>query len=388
MKNKTIFYTLCGLIYATQALEGLPGLSLFNYLKNSLHMNPSQVMYLGALTSICWNFKIVQGILVDRFFSRKIFILLSIIFSILSCLILGLIIPHNYIISFLATMLIISSTSTCFRDVAIDGISCVEGRKENNQHLIQTLQWTSITIASIIASLAGGWIADHFTYKVAYLSLIPVYIILGVAALFYREGRNKNIIKYKPALVSYLAMFKNKNFVLACLFILFYNFNPSFGTILMYTQIDKFHFTMSFMGTIGAISSLTSLIGAFVFFKIGNKINIKKWIYISVFLGAITTLMYLYYTPTTAIIYPIVMSSIGFFLQLMILTLMAKQALLGLESTSFAILCSCTNLAGTLSTLAGAKLYPMIGLNWLIILSAATSFLCLPLISKLEIKHD
>jgi hypothetical protein len=66
---------------------------------------------------------------------------------------------------------------------------------------------------------------------------------------------------------------------------------------------------------------------------------------------------------------------------------MAKSSIKGLEATTFALLCGINNLAaGTASSLSGAYLYPKIGLQWLIIASALTSFACLPLIKKLEIK--
>ncbi len=114
-----------------------------------------------------------------------------------------------------------------------------------------------------------------------------------------------------------------------------------------------------------------------------TKINIKKWLYISVFLGAVTTLSYLYYTPKTAIIYEVVYSLIGMFIFLMVMDFMARKTIKGLEATSFALLCSISNLALVTSNLSGAFLLPIVGLKWLIVLSSITSFLCLPLINKI-----
>jgi predicted MFS family arabinose efflux permease len=139
------------------------------------------------------------------------------------------------------------------------------------------------------------------------------------------------------------------------------------------------------MGTLGAIVSCFEILGAILFFKMCKKINIKKWLYISVFLGAITTLCYLHFTPITAIIYGILFSILGMFIHLIVMSWMAKTTLPGKEATSFALLCSINNLAGTASSLSGAFLFPKIGLQPLIIVSAVTSFLCLPLIKKLKI---
>jgi len=140
------------------------------------------------------------------------------------------------------------------------------------------------------------------------------------------------------------------------------------------------------MGILGAITSGISIIGSILYWKFGKKINIKKCLFYSVFIGAFTTLCYLYFTPVTAIVYGIIFSLVGMFIFLNVMAWMAKSTITGKEATSFALLCSINNLAGTCSSLSGAFLFPKIGLHSLIIISAFTSFLCLPLIKKLEIK--
>jgi hypothetical protein len=75
------------------------------------------------------------------------------------------------------------------------------------------------------------------------------------------------------------------------------------------------------------------------------------------------------------------------YVHLITMTFLAESTIKGKEATSFALLCSVSNLAtGTASTLTGAWLFPVIGLKWLIVISAGASFLCLPLIKRLEIK--
>jgi hypothetical protein len=72
------------------------------------------------------------------------------------------------------------------------------------------------------------------------------------------------------------------------------------------------------------------------------------------------------------------------FIFLMVMDFMARNTIKGLEATSFAFLCSVSNLSLVASTLSGAVLLPRLGLKWLIIISSATSFLCLPLIKKIK----
>ena len=195
----------------------------------------------------------------------------------------------------------------------------------------------------------------------------------------------------KPTLLenilSYKELFTNKSFMFACLFLFLYKFSPSFGTPLSYIERDVFKWSAQWMGTLGAIVSCFEIGGAIVFYKLCKKINVKKWLTISVFLGAITSLSYLYFTPITAVAYGICYAILGMFIHLIIMAWMAKATLPGKEATSFALLCGINNLAaGTASSLTGAFLLPLVGLPILIVLSSITSFACLPLIRKLEIK--
>jgi predicted MFS family arabinose efflux permease len=120
-----------------------------------------------------------------------------------------------------------------------------------------------------------------------------------------------------------------------------------------------------------------------LYYRYSQKINILKWLYWSVFIGALTTLSYLYYTPVTAVAYDILYSFIGMFIFVMVLDFMARKSIKGLEATSFALLTSISNLSIPASTLSGAFLLPRLGLRWLIVISALTSFLCLPLIRRI-----
>lgn len=416
MINKKLFwiYLLSSSIYFTQGIEGLPGLSLFFYLKESLHFTPEKIMYIGAITGIAWLIKPLWGYLCDNFLSNKKWILMSLLGSISISFYFG--ISAFLPITLLITLLSLSGFNAALRDVSVDGIMCIDGKATNACDKIQAIQWTSITIASIIVGIGGGYIADHFTYKIGYLFLIPIYLIIMGIVLQYRTIVPKNNTKedscwnckfklecnldennicdnYKiekisilETIYSYKKLFINKGFLIACLFLFLYKYSPSFGTPLQFIERDIFKWSGQWMGTLGAIVSCFEILGAIIFFKICKKINIKKWLYISVFLGAVTSLCYLHFTPITAIIYGIAFSVLGMFIHLIVMSWMAKSTLPGKEATSFALLCSISNLAGTASSLSGAFLFPKIGLSFLICLSAFTSFLCLPLIKYLKME--
>lgn len=420
MLNKKLlwFYILSASTYFLQGVEGIPGSALFFYLKETLHFDASTIMYIGSITGLAWLVKPLWGYLIDNFFTKKTWVYVSILGSIVMSLFLGLT-PFVFL-PVLIALLTLSSTNTAIRDVAVDGLACVEGKASDTTGHIQAIQWISITIASIIVGLAGGYISEHFNYQLGFLCLIPFYVIMLFIVNRYSESSKTHDCKncklasscpkytFEPSILvtncpnhvkiiesslsvwdsikSYKVVFTNKKFLFACLFLFLYKYSPSFGTPLSFIERDTFGWSRFFMGALGAVISCVEITGAILFYKFHKKISVKKYLIYSVWVGALTTLAYLYFTPITAIVYGIVFSMVGMFIFLILMSWMAQTSVTGKEATSFALLCSISNLAGTASSLSGAWLYPIIGLKPLIVLSACTSFACLPLIKKLELK--
>ena len=383
-KNLKYIFLLSAITYFGQGFEGVVGQSIFVYFKNILHLSPSAIMYIGSITGIAWLLKIIWGFLIDNYLSKKTWYFIALGVSSLLALTLGI---YGFILSTLIAILTLTSTATAFRDVTVDGIMCIEGKKHNLCGNIQAIQWISITIASILVGIIGGHLAKTANYKLGFLLLLPLYLVSGFIAFKYQEPKKikcndscLNIIK------KYKVLWNDKTFMISCLFIFLYCYAPSFGTPLAFLQRDSFRWSEPFIGGLGAIISVCQIIGAILYYKFSKKINTKKWLIGSVFFGAITTLCYLYYTPISAILYGISFAVIGMLIHLILLDWTAQRSIAGFEATSFALLCGIYNLAGTASALSGAWLLPKIGLQWLIIISAITSFLCLPLIGYLKLE--
>jgi len=375
-------YALSSAVYFTQGIEGLPSQGLFYYLKETLNFSPEKIMVITSITTIAWVVKPVIGYVIDNFFNKKIWIFISLVLDIITVLILGL---AALPIVTLVSLLLVNSTNAAFRDVSVDGIMCVEGKKNNSTGKIQSVQWISISVSGLLTGILGGYIAQKSGYRLGFICLIPVYLLVGVSAYFYKEAKSVN--DGYPARYLFRDLKKllaDKRLIIIGVFIFLYKYSPSFGTPLFFIQRDNFRWGKIWIGTLGTISTVFQIGGALFYYRFSQKINIKKWLFFSVFLGAATALSYLYYTPVTAVVYDILYSFIGMFIFLMVLDFMARNTVKGLEATSFALLASISNLALVTSNLSGAFLLPAVGLKWLIVLSALTSFLCLPLINKIE----
>ncbi len=383
LNNKKLLWTfaLSSAVYFTQGIEALPSQGLFYYLKETLHFSPQKIMVISSIPVFAWLIKPLIGYLIDHLLSKRTWVFISLGLDIILVLALGLI---QMPLVILLLLLVINSADAAFRDVAVDGIMCVEGKKHNATGKIQSIQWIALSTAGIITGVGGGYLAEVWGYRGAFLCLIPIYILVALPTYFYRETivrEEKARARLREDLVK---LFGNKQLLFVGLFIFLYKYSPSFGTPLFFIQRDTFKWGKIWIGFLSTAGIVFGILGSILYYKFSQKINIKKWLYISVFLGAITTVSYLYYTPTTAVIYDIVYSFIGMFIYIMVMDFMARSSIKGLEATSFALLCSISNLALVSSNLSGAFLLPVIGLKWLIIISAITSFFCLPLIRKIQ----
>jgi len=385
-KNLKYVFWLSAITYFLQGLEGIVGQPMFVYFKKILCLSPSTIMYIGSITGIAWLLKILWGYLIDNYLTKRTWYFIALGISTVLALTLGI---YGFMLSVLIGILTLSSTASAIRDVAVDGIMCVEGKKHNLCGNIQAVQWIAITIASIVVGLVGGWLATTANYKLGFLLLIPIYAVSAVLNFKYNEPiKEKTTESGIEVLKKYKVLYKNKSFLMGCLFMFLYCYAPSFGTPLAFIQRDTFHWSEKFIGCFGAVISLCEIIGAVLYYKFSKRINVRKWLFWSVVFGAITTLCYLYYTNVSAIIYGILFATIGMVIHLILMDFTARTSIGGLEASSFAVLCGVHNLAGTASALSGAYLFPKIGLHPLIIVACITSFLCLPIIKHLRLETE
>ena len=350
MKNKNILwlYLLIGSVFGLQALEGLPGSAISFYFKETLHLNPSAMMYISSIISLVWFVKFIWGYLIDNVVSVKFWMILSILISLGTSLYFGL--NQVIVLPLLVGLMLINGWAEALRSTGAGGLTCSEGKRYENTGKLQSIREGSQIVISILTGIAGGAIAQYTSYHFGFLCLIPFYLILlGIICLYKPVKKETQKLSIINTIKSYKEVFTNKQFLWICLIVFLYNFNPSFGTPLWFKMRDTFHFSKLFFGILDSLTAITALIGVVFYYKFSKKINIKRWIKNSIFIGALTSMAYLYFTRYTAVIYPLVFSIVGAFISLILLDFMAQSSIKGKEAVSFAVLCSIINLSGTCS---------------------------------------
>jgi predicted MFS family arabinose efflux permease len=172
------------------------------------------------------------------------------------------------------------------------------------------------------------------------------------------------------------------------LFLFLFWFSPAFGVPVSFKMRDEFHFSRFTMGLLSTVGSACSILGAVWYWKVNRTINIKKWLIISVLVSGFSTFAYLYLTPTSIWVYTVLFGIFSMAIQLIVMDFSARICPKGKEATTFALITSILNLGTFLSGVAGGKLYTLVGYHWLVLISGAATFLCLPLIPYLRVERS
>lgn len=376
---------MSALVYFNQGIGSLTSQPLFFYLKETLGLSASTVMYLGSVTTIPWMIKPLYGWLSDTFplggYRRKSYMILSGLLGIATALFIG--IRSTLPLLVLYAILTLDALGGAMKDVAVDGIMVEEGQRRGITGRIQSIQWGSLTLATVITGAAGGWIAEHFDYHLSFRMVALFPALVAGLAFFYNE---QPALHLKPP-VSLKGVLKNRRLLLSMLFLFLFWFSPSFGVPLSFKMRDDLHFSRFAMGILSTLGSAFSILGAVWYWKTSRTLDLKKWLTASVLVSGLSTFAYLYLTPVSVVIYAILFGIFSMAIQLIVMDFSARICPRGQEATTFALITAVLNFGMFLSNIVGGKLHDWVGYQGLVLISGATTFLCLPLIPYLRVER-
>lgn len=386
-------YLLAIVIFFNQGIGSLASQPLYYFLRETLGISVSTIMMMGAITNLPWMIKPLYGFLSDSCplpipfakgrYKRKPYIIISGIICAVAALLIGLS-PFTSVYILLSFMFL-SAVGMAGDNVAVNGMVVEEGNKLGITGKLQSVEWGALGVGQVLTGVLGGYIAEKGSYHLAYLILALFPILIAVMAFRHKEEKVVPVSD-KPVIKDFILKLKDKQILLAALFLFFLWFSPSFGTPLMDKMRTDLHLTKVWIGWLNTIGATCGVLGAVAYFKMSTKLDMKKWLYFGTVLSALATYAYLYLTPTTVLLYTIVFGLSGQFIHLLMLNMMALTCPEGTEATTYALLCSLVNCASFFSDVVGAKCYTFFGYNGLVIISGTTTLLCLGFIPFLRMR--
>jgi MFS family permease len=360
---------------------GLASQPLFFLLKDTLRLSAAQAATFLAVVAVAWNIKPVYGLVSDLFplfgYRRKSYLMLTTGMAALTWFLLGS--RETYLYAPTLLLLILCGLGLAFSDVLCDAVMVETGKPLGMTGRFQSVQWGAINLASVLAGIGGGWLSAHASYQRVF-RLVAVFPLLSLCATAlcvdetpsrYTRGAWRDTTRAIGA-----ALWSPPLWVAAG-FIFLWNFSPSFGVPLEYHFVDALGFSKVFLGTLSSLGSAGAIVGAAVFGRLCRGLALKPLLNLSVGLGVIANLAYLLLAgPWSAALLAVATGGISMVAALATYDLAARSCPERAEGTFFAALMSIANLGTAGSAFVGGRLYDWLGLQPLILVSAAATAGC------------
>lgn len=378
---------LFAIVYFAQGMWYLPNQTLTVVFKDR-GLSPSAVANFFLITTIPWLIKPVYGLVSDfvPLFGRrrKSYFVLTTILSAAGGAWLAIASEHKF--WGLAIFFTAMGLGLAFSDVLTDALMVEEGRPHGLTGAFQAVQWASITASSILVGALGGYLAEGRELRLAFgiAACFPV-VSLVMVFVFIREPRRRlDPAAFAETATAIRAALSHRDVWTVAGFIFFYMFSPSFGPAFLYYQTDELGFSQQFIGTLSALNSAASVLGALAYAPLARRVRLRPLLNWSIGVGVAGTLCYLAYEGhTSAILIDTFFGGVGMIMQLAFLDLAAKACPRRVEATFFALLMSVYNAGQQLSQNVGARLYETVGFTPLVLISTAmtaAAWLLVPLL--------
>lgn len=356
------FYFIQGIGEPTEGLIAQPVKSL---LKSWGH-SATGITLFGFFLALPWMIKPLFGLLSDFFpilgSRRRSYLIVTTAATVLGLGYLILWPPPTGAVTFLLLVLMIPTVGVAFSDVVFDALMVERSQPLKITGLLQSVQWTALSAATILTGFLGGYLSQHGQQELGFLicaEATGISLILVILAV--REPRRVDVAETLPLAASALGQTLKSPAVLGALaFIFLWNFNPFSSDVLYIHATTELKFDEQFYGNTKSLMAAAEIAACIAYGCYCRAISFGWLIHLSIATGVISTLAYWGLTGRTSAV--VISLLVGFTYMtgvLVQLDLAARVCPPHVAGTVFATLMAVSNLSVTLSAVIGGKLYDL-----------------------------
>ena len=379
------YYVMVGLgaFVTTIAQPAVIGrLPLQLLLKNELHFNAQMLAAFLVVTTFAWNVKPLAGILSDAFplfgTRRRNYMLLGAAMAAVCWFLIG-VVPRSYLPLALAAFganafMVIASTVMGGLMVEAGQKFGISGRVTSIRQALQsTVSLGNGILGGYLAAVAFGWTAGIATALLLVLA-VTTFFVLTERPVAVRDRDVLTNASHELA-----TLFGSKTLWASGCFLALVYISPGFTTPLLFMQTDTLKFTTPYIGLMESIEGAAGLLGALIYGVVCRRFNLRQLLTTAIALNVTVTLLYLWYSHTTA---PFIHAIVGFAVigsELALMDLAVRSTPPGCESLGFSLMMSARNFALGGSDVIGSWLVDSRGwvFHELVWLNAGTTALVL-----------
>jgi MFS family permease len=372
-------------VYAVQGLAepkaGLATQPIFFLLKDEMRLGASDTATFLALVGMAWNVKPLYGLLSDMVpvlgSRRRSYLLGTTAMAAVGWLGLGLLPAYSWGLTL--TILGLAGLGLAFTDVLCDAVMVEEGQARGLTGRFQSIQWSAIYGASLLAGVGGGYLSAYVPYNRAFLlvALFPALSFAASAWAVHEPPTRFDRETVRATVAALRAGVRSGPLWRAAAFIFLWNFSPSVGVPLEYYMVDVLGITKLQLGVLTSLASGAAMVGAMAFGRYAAGWAPRRLLTLAVAIGVVGTLAYYGLVGWwSAVALTVTVNFASAIALLATLDLAARAVPVSAEGTFFAALMSVNNIGTTGAAWVGGQLYDRVGLNWLIAISAAATAAC------------
>lgn len=335
------------------------------FFRQSLNYPADRIAAFFAVVTIPWMVKPLYGLLSDFVpvagYRRKSYLLgMNLLAAAAFVWAFGLRDPG----ALLAAMML-TGVGVAASDVVVDALMVESGQRTGRVKLFQGVQWTCVSLATIVSALLGGYLCQRFApdraYRAAALIAASVAAVVAVLAWFLvREPKSRlDLPQLKATARGVRSAFTSVRLWLVMLYLLLAHFNPGMVTPLYLHLTERMGFSQAAYGRLDAVASAGYVAGAFVFTVfVARRLSTRGGIAFGLLAFSAGTLAYLGLRgPKTAVLASFCYG-VGYMLNnLALLSLAAEACPERAEGFTFAAMMSVLNVAMQGADVAGSWLY-------------------------------
>jgi predicted MFS family arabinose efflux permease len=232
---------------------------------------------------------------------------------------------------------------------------------------LQSVQWTAMYAATIIAGVLGGYLSHHNRQELGFaICGLFSLVTLALAWAFVREAPAPAREGGFSAAVRELGLVVRTPAVLtAAAFIVLWNFNPFSTTVLYVYMTDDLKLGEQFYGATVSVLSVGAITASLAYGAYCRRVPLKWLIHLSILAGVLATLAYAALAGRTSAM--AISFVVGFAYMtgwLVQLDLAARACPIGAAGTTFALLMALSNLSYSLSAAVGGNLFDRWTVEW------------------------
>jgi MFS family permease len=372
-----------------QAKSGIIWQPLTHFLKEAHGWSAVQISVSLAVLDVPWVIKPLYGLVSDFLplagYRRRPYLLLA---SVAACAAFAwvgtLTAPAEIVPALVVTSVAMAAAST-----VCGGLLVENGQRLNASDAFVNQQWLWFNVATVLASLLGGFLIEAFSAQnalraAAWIAAAAPPAVTASLLLVHEERATIDRAGFARGLRALLAAFRSRDLWLIGAFLFLYYFSPGFGTPLYFELTDTLKFSQGFIGILSAVSAVGWIAGGMLYRFQLWRLPRRHLLNLSLVLGVVGTLAYLGLVgPVSAVLIYLFMGIASMVANVATLSLAAEVCPKGAEGFTFAALMSVINLATPLSDTIGAVLYEHVfasHLGPLIVVSAGCTALVLILV--------